>query len=1720
MESKWPAKKDSYKSASVDSHVYEQLENVAASFENVDALIKFITNGSMAKVLGNWASLSQMNNHSQFVDFSVKLARVTFMINLLCGLDKFEAAIEQGDETVSEKIDPTVELQILQVKPEILAFYKDLINNHTKIIYRCINSFKPSLNNPVMKLLVNAIKFDLSMANELYNNLDLTLPAFPKLLVPTKMDSTDSSRRSRERERVSLRANFLNFWLVWLANLPSMIRKDLMMKNYKITNNIWKHMDEIDSIELLGEIFTFLNEKVLLEYNFKKLTKCFIMNENFFIKTQPIFLRVLNLTTHPFIELFKTFLSTVLDSKHGLIYPNEKLWERHNSATHHELELNNQTFKINNKSIYSLLTSLKPWESNNQMEYTMRILNSCSELVPIYLHWLVQNGGGYHDPSLTAWWISRTLLYSNIIQLPLPSQIKNLTKNISQDVKLDNKIIAETICLAPLTKSSLLKSLETNKLLITQFALQLILQMCIKLDVFLSSNVIGNKQELIELVFNALPDISSIIQVYNKSNDSKLINVTCLNIIQHYNEKYAKNSTTSSSLIANNGLNALIKKGLHASNRYDLVLLNCFLSIQSNQNHDQLKWWNKSADGNSFFTSLIKLGSASLTDGEFSAGSSADAFTWKISNLLNSLVDEKLLFKKNLLVSPILAIIYSFDQFESGLEPIWDLLDEVVSRCIRAPYRYLDLSHAKYDNTSVFVVALFEQFKYVLTKTDNIEIVSKWIFNLMKYLIALGESKTALTQLMNDFLVDEKFVKFSKSLLKILEFQGTQNEGRSYFSYIVNTKVIEDREVLTKLDMSGLVFKLELLLKEKDDNKTLIALATKLANFVLTSEDVDVYKYVLSTPFWSKFMLTKKEAKEVTQTTSIKNKLLICGILNELLHQLPISIVNTESDLTNFIFEIFQSPIELIYQPFFSSVTWVLSKKQISQLIKIETGNNLLVVKMLEQCIENHVSIDSTTLNKVITSPIPPQYEKDKRALLSNAIESNLVEYTLADIDIDLILKDKSKHFLIKSFINSSNKDEVVKYLIQKTSDFENDPQLLCFIGYSISLNTGEHYEGSPAFFEKVTNLAIQSLGSEDVEWNQLLVILTNGLKYFDSEKKAHILSEAFTFIQNSNTKNSMIPEFVNFITEFITENLTENITSWIHKSMLYVTKKFAESSELSANFDRFLDGLSTLIKKLSKSSTSMWKIIPTSIINTQLEVILNHPKWISNTTYLAYANLHILTSTLAIAFEKLLQIFINNEKNVLNAFPSKKASEARYLSSFIIYNIFNVNPAKNSSEPLLDKLILFYLGSTRAEDVLIKSLLIKIESQISKSWVVKVTNWDFSDELNNNEIELVGEDRLIIDNKTSVVVSLSKTFVKNTIRNYSNTVVGFPSVKGLPLEKVLKASENFYSHDSIFTNQIYQKTIYDVEFLMLLIINNEELLKFSRPAKKAKGEEEEKVDRSLKPVFDMNSLIESNILQLLIMNLAHESDNVKKISKVLLQNILISIDANEHFKDKNIYKVFLANILHTLKVDANKGGATPGLVWYVYSSFIPVLSNPGHFLYEKCFRYVLGNPIIKNEIPLFSSIVFAITKDSEAENDETYYRQVVWLIESLIFGTKTLDDLNILKFKDVFEWMLNLLNSPFITMRIRSQILQFLAVVESVEQGSDTLITRYGFLTNMEQNLEKLSEEKSDLLNEQLKLNIQQIVVRLGITVGGSKRVKNWTAGDLPRYIKRVKQQ
>lgn len=1483
-----------YSTANIDWPVIEAFNKLSSD----DDYFLFVRQ-YLNKLLPNWSFFLTTNNHGDFLALTKKLG------------DLVEFLVKHSSKLVE-----------LDCKSLVDDFFNSFLNDYIKTIYKCLTLNKNNLSLAICIILKNIVDYNNALIiNNILNTFDFNLPVLVKLM----------GTRNKQ-----IRQTFIKFWFSLISKVSSFNKMSLLM-NFKIMNNIWKSI-EFDDFEMWVFTFDFITQQICHDTNFKKSTKCKILNENFLQK----FSMILNKIDNPMYEqlvkdsYYNLFELLVGDEKYGLIYPQ-------NQNTGVELSINNRTFKINNKIIYTLLTFLKPWEAYNHLTITINILRASHELIAPYTNWIVANGGGYHDPSLTSWWVGHTLLYNHILS------IKDLTVN--DDFEL--------ISLPPLSKSSLIKCTESKKNLVKQLSLQLIY---LQLSQLIENKTVSLKT--IELVMNNLPPVSSFYSLINHEN--KIIRLTVLQIINYLEILRPSQNSNLSNII-----NKEITLNSNYEDNYNLILLNNYLSIQSS--NADFKWFNKSNNStNSFFSNLVKL-------------SSLPNLNSKIYKILVKLVTSNNLIifnsSKTLIDSPVLALVESSGLINND-STILNLLDETISRSIKFPYKYLDLSHDKYNDLSIFVVALFEQLGFV---TDRSSQLNAWLIEFCQYLIIIGEPKDAIVSLLGEDPLPNNSEKL---------------------------KIKRNAVPRDKLEFGIQLMNLSL---SKNENK-IIELFTNLGSFII--DDLSLHYYITTEKFWGKFF------KNIASKLG-KNEILIITLINELFKQ--VKTFEEPTDFRTFIFNHLTGT--KANHGLLSGFIWILSNDQLVKLS--ENYESEILVEVYEEILRRNIKIT-------------PNFEK---LIDLEGFDKILVHYH--DIPLPLI-QDRLIEF--QYLINNVNQDA-----LSELNNIE-DENLLYLLGSLNQLFLDFN-------FDKIKPIAL-SLS----DWNKSLKIFNMRFDSFDSEV---IHNKIFEFVDANNLKLTFNKNFVKLMTRL--NSNSQKLNEWFQKSMLYVTKKLAESSyPLSSNFLEYLSSFGELIQQGKLT-------IPISLINAQLEVIVSNKYLVLDLEVLKYTNTIIVSKS--IEFEKFLQIFVNNEQNILYKLPSEDNKLLRIESSSIIDKFFSLNPKKNSTEILLSKILNFYLGSIRADDVVLKSILKTIEKNISKTWISKVSNWDFSNEITQDELELVGDQpRLIINDKSTYVVSINKNFILNSIKFFNHT------------------NSNLMSYN-------YSDTIYDSEFLILLIINNEELFR-----------EHTDEDNNLKVKINLKQLIDSNLLQFLIINLSNSNADIANVVKILINGILKSIDQNQDFKDINIFKVYLSNVINTLRRPQNNSDYT--IIWYNYSALISILINPGHFLYDKTVRYVLSNPVI-NDIPLYNEIVLPMIEDETTESiHDQFYRQVNWLIHNLTYGSKTPGDIKLIKSKKIIEWVMNLFNSKYTNFVTKQAILKFIYVIQEINQeGSDLLITRFSILADFE--IIKQSLRTANLLNADndiLSLNVDEIIIRFSLILENNKRIADWTGGDLPIVVKRIR--
>lgn len=1543
-------------SAGLDTTIIEELQSVSliGVYEDLSPLVSFVQKNGLTRSFGNILYFSAANDLGQLTRTTQYFSTVLEVINYVL-----------GDECPSTNLP--IKLSLLEELERINEMYTMLCSN-LKVVYKVYGMRKPGVAVYITKTLQCLVEYNNSnIFAQFIDSFDFNQSAVHNILVPTRDDFD-----KKIIDEKSMRYSFVELWVCICSKSNPTLRKALLT-NFKIMNNFWKYMD-MEKFEIINKILDFLDRFVCSEPTFKRATKCRILNENFLFNIRSLFSLLKtendrqgdNDDVHEFKE-FKTnivnFMNTLVsDTNKGITYPENEFGS--------PLVINNVTFNINNKLIYTLLTALKPWESFSQLQLVMQILNHNHELLPPYMHWIVSNSGGYHDPMLSSYWIGHTLLYSEIL------------KSKSLPLK------AEFVSLFPLSKNALTDCISFPSDLVRQLGLQLILLQLKKL-----SNAKDVAQSFKDFVLSNLPPHATFLPLLTHQN--KLIRLTATLIVTAQEELAPKSSSSATVGLISKEL-GLLNGNLDKCNSFDLILLDMYLSIQSN---NELKWWNKVPKDNSFFTSLLKFSNVPLLRN-------------KILKILQKLTKPTLAFnEKSLVESPILVLIETTASFNdsSCLEKLWGCLDETIARSVSSPYKYLDKSHSNYDDLSIFLVVLFEQINFI-PNLQNEKGILKWLDLFSTGMVVIGEP---IAGVKNAALASNVPLT-----LKLAELKSREN-------------------INSKLAFAETVFVLDNIIQEKKDTSDVFGLMANLGKYLTSTDSLDFsLSQFISSPVNWKFL-----SRLGDESISVQETLAAC-LYSELIGQLDINFDN--SSIQEFIFKLSLAKLPKKNQAIIKRFLWILN---IDQLKAISTSifNEIVVLKSCELLIERNVDFnpDLSTFMAFDGSDV-------HKILMHLKPSADQIEFIMRTPKFFYLLERKTPE-MASCLLNA---DDLPDSLLYKIGAFYPD--------------VAEKYRS------RIVSLALTMS-----DWESSLKIFAAHFSFFNGNQVCKLV---FSRLESS-TKQAMSSLFVNFMKSFVGSlvSASEEAKSWIQKAMLYVTKKFAESESLSDSFEGFLSSLQNLFV----SNKNFLSLIPVKILDAQLQVLLSSKIWASQTNVLEYVN-HVVLSLKpkVLNSDKLLQLFVNNEKNPLHSLPNDTNSESRFQASLVIYSLFHSNENSSSTMALLESVLVLYLGSQRAEDLLLKYVLQKIEKNLTQSWVSRITSWDYQDEISQEEIELVGEERLFIKDTSSFVVALNRKFVKNTIESGLN-------YQEIPKRNDYQAFREFSLRCASGT---HQDTTYDPEFLMLLIINNEELVK--------------EVDGTLR--FNVSKLVDSELLCFVITSLACEK--VREIAKIILMGVLKDLcDADTPYKDKNIMKVYISSILHTIRVADH---SVP-MVWFIIGSFCSIITNPGHHLYDRVQRYILSTPIIKStDVPLFNSVILCLNNDDSSEDDD-YHKPVGWLVEQMTKGVKNSEDLKLLKSRDVLEWILNIYHSNYASTRLRLRILRFMYAIQQIgADGSDMLVTKFAGLSALE--VMKRSASSDTLNGLQEELNVDQLTLRIG-ALKSQKRVREWSFNNIEHAVKRV---
>ncbi|RFU26614.1 hypothetical protein B7463_g9742, partial [Scytalidium lignicola] len=239
----------------------------------------------------------------------------------------------------------------------------------------------------------------------------------------------------------------------------------------------------------------------------------------------------------------------------------------------------------------------------------------------------------------------------------------------------------------------------------------------------------------------------------------------------------------------------------------------------------------------------------------------------------------------------------------------------------------------------------------------------------------------------------------------------------------------------------------------------------------------------------------------------------------------------------------------------------------------------------------------------------------------------------------------------------------------------------------------------------------------------------------------------------------------------------------------------------------------------------------------------------------------------------------------------------------------------------------------------------------------------------------------------------------------------------------------------------------------------------------------------------EIDEVIEDGYAARLVMLLSSSHLSIRKEAVTNISKLAAKLK-DSTFEEKEQIWLLLCEVVETAKKVIDQQPPP-----YIISSFashaIKVLNDPLHCLYPKLNKFLSQGPSWDvDKIPLMYKIL-----DEPPSLDEGRYLEIGWLLEYMLDGLRTPEDMSIFRKRKVFEKLLSLYNNVYLASFLRDKILQIVFKASTIEGGSTTLITRFSGMTWLQVELALRSNLPLKVLMERILESCDQ------------KRVGDWTS-------------
>ncbi|KAK9461008.1 ribosome 60S biogenesis N-terminal-domain-containing protein [Lipomyces oligophaga] len=1560
------------------------------SRESYDQLVAVLENGLSFQLIAAWAKIGQVSvTTSSFKDVTLRLR---YLIHLL---NQDSLSQVQGQKMIRAVLD-----------------------QHLKLIFRALYTRKPM---PVVELILLLQEFALyqnsSFADDLVSTLDFSSLIYKRLLtVPRSTISSESmenheSGSYNQNHSLWIRSTLVNFLLV-LLKFGSRESKIKLLSSSMLFNS-WISLSYLDDIEQMENTVTQLYA-LALDKVLDKVFKRRIFTEWTLARILSIY-RVLKKKNRLGVVNINLILNICLKPICGVFYPDNG-WYLPGML---EGVKPKKAYRVYNRVIYSFSKNLDITDTD-ELYLLKALFESCPEIVAAY----VSSVSIKSDPAQTINFLNFIAFNSEIISLRIPKNISDFSLTIS--IAPPVEIVLENVFPSYITRILIEKSIHWAQLP-RYFIMTLIIQGIRKLrkvsDIFEKRGWVEPSQHLKEEAFRRFPELS----LFSNLTKLQLSASTRLSVAQYFDEyldMYPRISANAhpdcTSLLSSSEkyISELDRNAIFSS---ELLELRTMLGVQSRLPISNRFWNRIDQDQHCCFVSLLRLATEIMVDDlSFDIVLSLDRIIKSTDLFLRSSVSILIPIRDSLKHS---LRVTSSDEMST----LWYLIDESISRCFRSPFKYIDKSFINRTGGqrslfSPFFSSLAEQWLY-LSRSKNPTRTPSWaVFTSLIHLIFscsisvenwdLSFFFCSLITNSDRYYVEvakfmEQLKKFSKGTspsitTKCLLFAKSPDlDDKDCMSFILSCSSEDDLDTfksqisrsMTTLDIFSLFARRRFSNQTKLEINLLVNLLPKILNSDRFSQ-LGI-RLILQYEVQPEWLVQRKEDLQ-----NEYNREFTAWYLR------VVAIVFTRNDCSDAIFGDYiwkyisiciQSQTELNG---LEQAVSMLSNERRLQLLQLLDDEDavlrwisrlILKVEYEDDELQNLARIISwSTLAKLIHLALQVQQSE-----LSQLVECLVKAFKSVQKRIDwewhyndtIQFSDKHAFNLLQEVMSiSTHLCESVLRIDENRIDILSPAislELLKFIlSYEVPLKT---------LFSKDTEKKIKRMIADSfqkIEISDLLrnySVYHNFCRYLDSKVDINALVNRVIV----EAPHSYAIEKLTYLSELSTNEEARSFialsTSELIKNQLQlITKVLAEQSILSRKHRKLIQLISAIIANLSDHLSLSMKQV-----NAAIEVSIQH--WLLDPEIVLFISTLVRSFAKSKDFEgqKSFQLILGND-NLLNG---NILIEAHLVN--ILHILYFANPRGLLTSNTAVKLIQFYGGSISRTDYLIYEILHSIDALSNLSIALKISSYTFSDDTSAGKVYAGSSSQML-----QLVFSRKR---------FQSSISALVSSKRFPkVDRALNAQSDTSSIGELSLQHSLLETIYDPLFALSAI-----------------------TDMITRRLVDIAELVDNYAVGYIIVCSSNDDKTVRLLARKVLLLIITYIEEST-YKERDHMRVLLYHVFFLVDSSTELTSNTK-LILRIVSSFVPVLANVGHYLYEEIAELITSKPeLSREEIPLLRS--------SLPSSNQDHYGQITnWILESLIRTLNSIEDLTLFDRSFVFEIVQTLQNqslSAKSTMKLVSELI------------------------------------------------------------------------------------